>query len=194
MHLNSLTPMQISGTPWSFLNFGQPPPDIDQARCESEQMLLWRCRRMPPEPPLSYHLDLAERPEGVSATAFELKASKTAWVSNPRSRRCCAISSVAGGHFLSTIGSSLSRFNLRSGHTLSPSRPGSGENRASLPGSSFHFRLISIGSATSYVCYSKLSETEKQPASCSAKRLKNALAWLRWIAVRRETRLIVVRL
>jgi len=42
MHLNSLTPMQISGTPWSFLNFGQPPPDIDQAWCEGKQTLLWR--------------------------------------------------------------------------------------------------------------------------------------------------------
>jgi hypothetical protein len=78
MHLNSLTPMQISGTPWSFLNFGQPPPDIDQARCEGKQTLLWRCRRMQPEGRHSHHLNLAERPEGAPATAFELKASKAA--------------------------------------------------------------------------------------------------------------------
>ena len=34
MHSNSLTPMQISGTPRSFLNFGWPLSDIDSARCD----------------------------------------------------------------------------------------------------------------------------------------------------------------
>ena len=34
MHMNSLTPMQISGTPRSFLNFGSPLPDIDSRCCD----------------------------------------------------------------------------------------------------------------------------------------------------------------
>ena len=32
MHVNSLTPMRISGTPRSFLNFGQKLPDIASGR------------------------------------------------------------------------------------------------------------------------------------------------------------------
>jgi hypothetical protein len=34
MHSNSLTPMQISETPRSFLNIGWPLLDIDSARCD----------------------------------------------------------------------------------------------------------------------------------------------------------------
>ena len=37
MHSNSLTPMQISGTPRSFLNFGWPLSDIDSARVIGEK-------------------------------------------------------------------------------------------------------------------------------------------------------------
>jgi hypothetical protein len=70
---------------------------MDQDRCEGKQALLWRCRLMKHEGRLSYQLDLAERPEGAPATAIELSTPKAAWVSDRRSHRFCAISSVAGG-------------------------------------------------------------------------------------------------
>jgi hypothetical protein len=44
MHLNSLTPMQISRTSWSFLNFGYPPPRLAREKSSSMALIVAHAR------------------------------------------------------------------------------------------------------------------------------------------------------